>query len=116
MHDFKSAFDFIIGEIPFLCFMVFLIYVFWIRPKRKENRIRNNPDAKTQIGDEILFKDGLVGIITKYKDGIVTVEIGSQNDKYYIKDDFFLENISIKERTESAYKKLSLWKKILYKI
>lgn len=116
MQDFQKILDFIIGEIPFLLFMAFLVYIFWIRPKRKEKRIRNDDDAKTQPGDEILFKDGLVGLITKYKNGIVTVESGSRHDKYYIKDDFFEKNLSSEERLKEKYKRLSLWEKILTKI
>lgn len=114
--DPNQIMSFILGEIPFVLFMALLVYLFWIRPKRKERRESNDPDRKTQIGDELLFKDGMVGIITKYKDGIVTVESGSARTKYQIKDDFFLENISAKERIKEKYKQLSLWQKLLSKI
>ena len=116
MQDLQAVFSFIVGEIPFFCLMAFLIYVFWIKPKREEKRFENNPEMKTQFGDEILFKDGMVGIITKNKNGFISVESGSRNDKYIIKEDYCFENISAKERSKEAYKKLSLWKKLLYKI
>lgn len=116
MQDLQKILDFIIGEIPFLLFMAFLIYIFWIRPKRKANRENNDPNRKTQPGDEILFRDGLVGLITKYKDGIVTVESGSRHDKYHIKDDFFVKNLSAEERIKENFKTLSFWQKVLSKI
>lgn len=116
LSDPGEVWSFIVGEIPFLLFMALLIYVFWIRPKRKERRENNDPDRKTQMGDELLFKDGMVGIITKYRDGIVTVESGSTHTKYQIEDDFFVENISAKERINQKYKQLSFWQKLLTKI
>ncbi len=114
--DPQQIWSFILGEIPFILFMALLIYVLWIRPKRKERREAANPDRKTQMGDELLFRDGMVGIITKYKDGIVTVESGSTHDKYQISDEFFVENLSAKERIQNKYKQLSLWQKLLTKI
>ena len=114
--DPQQIWSFIIGEIPFIIFMALLIYVLWIRPKRKERREAADPDRKTEMGDELLFRDGMVGIITKYKNGIVTIESGSNHDKYQISDDFFVENLSAKERVKNKYKQLSLWQKLLTKI
>lgn len=111
--DFESVINFILAQIPFLITMTVLIYFLWIRPKRKRQRIEKDPDYQTQMGDEILFADGLVGLITKYKDGIVTVESGSGRTKYQIKDDMFLENLSKKERIRKAFKSKNLWQKIL---
>lgn len=114
--DPQQIWSFIIGEIPFILLMALLVYFFWIRPKRKERREAADPDRKTQMGDELLFRDGMVGIITKYKDGIVTIESGSTHDKYQISDEFFVENLSAKERIKDKYKQLSLWQKLLTKI
>ena len=114
--DPQQIWSFIIGEIPFILFMALLVYLFWIRPKRKERREAADPNRKTEMGDELLFRDGMVGIITKYKNGIVTIESGSNHDKYQISDDFFVENLSAKERVKNKYKQLSLWKKLLTKI
>ena len=114
--EFKSVINFILGEIPFLIGITLMVYFFWIRPKRKEKRLKNNTNYQTQMGDEILFADGLLGLITKYKDGIVTVESGSSRTKYQVKDDMFLKNLSKEERIKEAYKKMNLWQKILSKI
>ncbi len=114
--EFGSVINFILAQIPFLIVMTLLVYFFWIRPKRKQNRLKNDPDYQTQMGDEILFVDGLVGLITKYKDGIVTVESGSNRTKYQVKDEMFLKNLSKEERIKEAYKKKNLWQKILSKI
>lgn len=114
--DPQQIWSFINGEIPFVLLMALLVYFFWVRPKHKERREAADPDRKTQMGDELLFRDGMVGIITKYKDGVVTVESGSNHDKYQISDEFFVENLSAKERTENKYRQLSLWQKLLTKI
>ncbi len=111
--DFNAILELIAREIPFLLFMVLLVYVFWIRPKRKANQLKTDPDHQTQIGDEILFADGLVGLITKYKDGIVYVESGNSHSKFQIKEDMFLKNLSKEERVKNALKKKNLWQKIL---
>lgn len=114
--DPQQIWSFLAGEIPFILFMAFLVYIFWIRPKRKERREEADPNRKTEIGDELLFRDGMVGILTKYKNGVVTVESGSSHDKYQISDEFFVENLSAAERTKKAYKQLSFWQKLLSKI
>lgn len=114
--DPQQIWSFLAGEIPFILFMAFLVYIFWIRPKRKERREEADPNRKTEIGDELLFRDGMVGILAKYKSGVVTVESGSNHDKYQISDEFFVENLSAAERTKKAYKQLSFWQKLLSKI
>ena len=114
--DPQQIWSFLAGEIPFILFMAFLVYIFWIRPKRKERREEADTNRKTEIGDELLFRDGMVGILAKYKNGVVTVESGSNHDKYQISDDFFVENLSATERTKKAYKQLSFWQKLLSKI
>lgn len=112
----EGIWKFILGEIPFLCLMVAFIYFSFIRPRRKEKRESADPNRKTQMGDEILFKDGMVGILVNYKDGIVTVESGSLRSKYQIKDDMFSKNISAEERIKKAYNKLTFAQKVLSKI
>ncbi len=114
--DPQQIWSFVIGEIPFILFMALLIYILWLRPKRIERRESADPNRKTQMGDELLFRDGMVGIITKYKDGIVTIESGGAHDKFQISDTFFVENISAKERAQKAYSRLSFWQKLLSKI
>lgn len=114
--DPQQIWNFVIGEIPFILFMALLIYILWLRPKRIERRESSDPNRKTQMGDELLFRDGTVGIITKYKDGIVTIESGGAHDKFQISDTFFVENISAKERAQKAYSRLSFWQKLLSKI
>lgn len=116
VFDPQRIWSFLAGEIPFILFMAFLVYIFWIRPKRKERREEADPNRKTEIGDELLFRDGMVGILAKYKNGVVTVESGSSHDKYQISDEFFVENLSAAERTKKAYKQLSFWQKLLSKI
>lgn len=113
--DPQQIWSFLAGEIPFILFMAFLVYIFWIRPKRKERREEADPNRKTEIGDELLFRDGMVGILAKYKNGVVTVESGSSHDKYQISDEFFVENLSATERAKKAYKQLSFWQKLLSK-
>lgn len=114
--DPQQIWSFVIGEIPFILFMALLIYILWLRPKRIERRESADPNRKTQMGDELLFRDGMVGIITKYKDDIVTIESGGAHDKFQISDTFFVENISAKERAQKAYSRLYFWQKLLSKI
>lgn len=100
VFDPQRIWSFLAGEIPFILFMAFLVYIFWIRQKRKERREKADPNRKTEIGDELLFRDGMVGILAKYKNGVVTVESGSSHDKYQISDEFFVENLSAAERNK----------------
>lgn len=112
-----SFLSFLIGEIPFLLFMAFIIYLFWIRPKRVEKHEAEEEKAKTFYpGDRILFNDGMVGEMVKRSSSYITVTSGRNKEVFERKTADIYLNLSYEDRAKEAYKKLSLKEKILRKI
>jgi len=104
-----SVLQFIVGEIPFMLFMAFLVYLFWIRPKRKAERELTEPDNTIYQGDEVVFSDGMVGTYLRSSNGKIYVESGSKRNKYCLPEDRVLGNLSVERRKEAAWKSKSFW-------
>ena len=117
----EAEFDilgFIIGEIPFVLLLLLLIYVLFIRPKRKYKRLTEDPDRFYQMGDEILMDDGALGLFVKYneKSEKITIESGSTRTKLVYPRENIAFNLSAEERVAETYKKKTLLQKIASKI
>ena len=110
--------EFIIGEIPFVLLLLLLIYVLFIRPKRKYKRLTEDPDRFYQMGDEILMDDGALGLFVKYneKSEKITIESGSTRTKLVYPRKNIAFNLSAEERVAETYKKKTLLQKIASKI
>lgn len=113
-----NVLEFLIGQIPFVLFMILLVYLFWIRPKRKYKRLTEDPDRFYQMGDEILMDDGALGLFVKYneKSEKITIESGSTRTKLVYPRKNIAFNLSAEERVAETYKKKTLLQKIASKI
>jgi len=110
--------EFIIGEVFFVIAMVLLVYMLFIRPKRKYKRLTTDPDRFYQMGDEILMDDGALGLFVKYnkEKEKITIESGSTRTKLVYPRDMIDSNLSADERVAETYKKKTLIQKIASKL
>lgn len=116
-EDFNLT-EFIISEIFFIIGLILLVYVFWIHPKRKYKRLTTDPDRFYQMGDEILMKDGTLGLFVKYNEKTekLTIESGSTRTKLVFPRENIAFNLSAEERVAETYKKKTLIQKIASKL
>ena len=81
----SSAFD-ITSFAPLLIFgvMILFMYLFMLRPQKKQEREINNMRANLQVGDEITTIGGIIGKIVSIKEETVTIETGRDGSKIRI--------------------------------
>ena len=58
-----------------------IFYIFAIRPQKKRQKEIQEMRDSLRVGDEIITIGGFYGKITKIKDDIVTIEMGSNKTK-----------------------------------
>ncbi len=57
------------------------LYIFAIRPQRKRQKEITEMRSSLRVGDEITTIGGFYGKITKIKDEVITIEVGSDRTK-----------------------------------
>lgn len=70
-----------------LIFPIALLAIFYflvIRPQQKKNKQINEMRSGLRVGDEITTIGGIYGKITKLKDDMVTIEVGTDKTKMNI--------------------------------
>ncbi len=70
-----------------LIFPIALLAIFYflvIRPQQKKNKQINQMRADLRVGDEITTIGGIYGKITKMKDDMITIEVGTDKTKMNI--------------------------------
>lgn len=121
MLDFFTSPDFnwgrfLLDQIPFVLFLLVLVYFFWVRPNRKYKRLTEDPDRFFRMGDEILMDDGVLGLFVKYRDGKITIESGSTHTKLVYPRENISANLDAEQRVAESYRKKSFWQKVAWKL
>ncbi|RKD34659.1 preprotein translocase subunit YajC [Thermohalobacter berrensis] len=68
--------------LPILFLVIF--YFLLIRPQKKKQKQIEEMRQNLKVGDEVTTIGGIYGKITKLKDDIVTIEVGSDKNKFEI--------------------------------
>ena len=58
-----------------------IFYIFAIRPQRKRQKEITEMRDNLRVGDQITTIGGIYGKITKIKDEVITIEVGSDKTK-----------------------------------
>ena len=84
-----------------------VIYLFRIRPHRKQEKEAKKLRANLQIGDEVTTIGGIVGIIVRKNDetGTVVIETGGDRSKLRVKLWAISENSTVHDAPEEAVSK-----------
>ena len=73
-----------IGSIVLIVVMFVALYVFMIRPQKKQEREINNMRNNLQVGDEITTIGGIIGKIVSIKEETLMIETGHDRTKIRI--------------------------------
>ena len=81
----NSAFD-ITSFAPFLIFgfMILFMYLFMLRPQKKQERETNDMRNNLKVGDEITTIGGIIGKIISIKEETVMIETGHDRTRIRI--------------------------------
>lgn len=69
------------GLIIPIAFLV-IFYIFAIRPQRKREKQIKEMRSNLRVGDKVITIGGIHGKITKIKDEVITIEVGSDKTKF----------------------------------
>ena len=68
------------GTIIWIAVLLVFIFVFMLRPQKKEQAIRNEMMAKMAVGDTVLTSSGFYGTLIDITDDTVIVEFGNNKN------------------------------------
>ena len=68
------------GTIIWIAVMLVFIFVFMMRPQKKEHARRNEMMAKMAVGDTVLTSSGFYGTLIDITDDTVIVEFGNNKN------------------------------------
>ena len=68
------------GTIIWIAVLLVLIFVFMLRPQKKEQARRNEMMAKMAVGDTVLTSSGFYGTLIDITDDTVIVEFGNNKN------------------------------------
>ena len=71
------------GTIIWIAVLLVFIFVFMLRPQKKEQARRNEMMAKMAVGDTVLTSSGFYGTLIDITDDTVIVEFGKQQELPY---------------------------------
>lgn len=80
-----------VSLILMLVVMVAAFYFFLIRPNKKQEKEAKNMRDSLMVGDVIVTKGGLIGVIVRIKDDMLLIESGADRSKIQIKNWAVLE-------------------------
>lgn len=87
--------------------VILFFYFVIIRPqKRKEKEAQTMRDS-VQIGDEIVTKGGIVGLVIRKSEDTLLIETGGEKTKIRIKTWAVQENVTANERAKAETSKVS---------
>lgn len=69
----------------FMLLGIFIIHLFFIRPRKKEENDRNNFLKTLKIGSQVVTIGGLYGKIVKINDTTVVLEVDPRGSSFVIK-------------------------------
>ena len=96
-----SIMDTIISFAP-IVIVVIVFYFMLIRPQQKKDKEDRAMRENLEIGDEIVTIGGIVGLVVSIKEDTVVVETGSDRSKIRILKSAVAQNITAKEKADSA--------------
>lgn len=85
-----------------LVLMFVLLYFMAIRPQKKRDQEAQQMQNSLQVGDEIVTRDGIVGMIFRIGDDTVVIETGGERHKLRIKKWAIAENVTAAEKAKAA--------------
>lgn len=88
-----------------LLLMFVLLYFMAIRPQKKQEQEARMMQESLQIGDEIVTRGGIVGIVVRIGDDNVVIETGGDRNKLRIKKWAINENVTANERAKQEQAK-----------
>ena len=68
------------GTIIWIAVLLVFIFIFMLRPQKKEQARRNEMMAKMAVGDTVLTSSGFYGTLIDITDDTVIVEFGNNNN------------------------------------
>lgn len=93
--------------------VVFGVFAYFVifRPQKKREQAEAELRKSIEIGDEIVTKDGIVGIVVRKSDDTLIIETGNERTKIRIKTWAVLENSTLleqknKEKAQEQAKKM----------
>ncbi|MBQ2899762.1 MAG: preprotein translocase subunit YajC [Oscillospiraceae bacterium] len=93
--------DTIISFAPIVIVLI-VFYFMLIRPQQKKDKEDRAMRENLEIGDEIVTIGGIVGLVVSIKEDTVVVETGSDRSKIRILKSAVAQNITAKEKADSA--------------
>ena len=75
-----------------------LMYFMLIRPQKKQGQELKNMQNSLEIGDEIVTRDGIIGMVVRIGKDSIVVETGGDRNKIRLKTWAVAENVTAKER------------------
>ncbi len=96
-----SIMDTIISFAPIVIVLI-VFYFMLIRPQQKKDKEDRAMRENLEIGDEIVTIGGIVGLVVSIKEDTVVVETGSDRSKIRILKSAVAQNITAKEKADSA--------------
>ncbi|MBR1738932.1 MAG: preprotein translocase subunit YajC [Ruminococcus sp.] len=85
-----------------LVFMFIILYFMAIRPQKKQEQQLKDLQNSTEIGDEIVTRGGIVGIVVRKGEDNVVIETGGEKNKLRIKTWAIDDNVTARERAAAA--------------
>ena len=70
----------VMGTIIWIAVLLVFIFVFMLRPQKKEQARRNEMMAKMAVGDTVLTSSGFYGTLIDITDDTVIVEFGNNKN------------------------------------
>ena len=87
--------------VPMLAFLL-ILYFMAIRPQKKQEEQQKAMQDSLEIGDEVVTRDGSIGLVVRIGDDNVVIETGGDRNKIRFKKWAIAENISAAERMKEA--------------
>ena len=85
-----------------LVLMFVIIYFMIIRPQKKQDQALKDMQNSLEIGDEIVTRDGIIGMVVRINSDNLVIETGGDRNKIRIKTWAVSENVSADERAKAS--------------
>lgn len=92
----------LIGQLVFIGFLVLFMYFVMFRPQRKADKQINEMRRNIQIGDEIITRGGIIGIVVRKTEDTLVIETGGDRNKIRIQLGAVVENITVREMLQAS--------------
>ena len=79
-----------------------LMYFMLIRPQKKQEQELKDMQQSIEVGDEIVTRDGIIGMVVRIGKDSIVIETGGDRNKIRLKTWAVAENVTAKERAAAA--------------